>query len=94
MGPADDPGGDTLAGSAWRATLAGTADDPDGDGTVALAKRAWRATLAGMADDPDGDGGRQTPDTRKTSLAAWRGRRFGTRKKSLAGDPGGDGGRP
>ena len=85
MGPADDPGGDTLAKTAWRATLAGTADDPGGDGALALAKRAWQATLAGTADDPDGDRGRQTPDTRKTSLAG---------HPAGEDDPGGARGRP
>ena len=56
-GMADDPGGDgalALAKRAWRANLAGPADDPDQDGGRrhsgdwrALAKSARRANLAG-----------------------------------------------
>ena len=81
-GPADDPGGDTLAKTAWWATLAGTAL---WHSQKELGGRPWRGrrtTLAGTAlwHSQKEPGGRP-----------WRGRRFGTRKKSLADDPGGDG---
>ena len=69
----------TLVKRAWQVTLAGTADDPDGDGGrhTRKIKRAWPANLAGTADDPGGD---------TLAKSAWRATLAGT-----ADDPGGDG---
>ena len=109
--PAREPwrGRDVLQ-RAWRATLAGPADDPGGDTgrrtqtNCGTRKSAWWATL-----DGERPWQAQRSSTRKTSLAGdpagWRTKLVGTaedriyndsltHQKSLVGDPGGDGGRP
>ena len=86
----------TLVKRAWRATLAGTADDPGGGGrrTTVAGTALWHSQkeLGGRAQTTLA---RTADDTLQTLVK--RGGLAGTapwHSQNLAGDPGGDGGRP